>query len=114
MSSTHNSNSDEIDLKDLFGYLSKGIRNFFGKIIDFIALVRRVTILNISLFVIVVVIFLISAFSYNQAIKKDVFGSYMLIQSEYLNTQLVDNTILKLDALAQEKDKANFSRDFKY
>jgi len=105
MSSTHNSNSDEIDLKDLFGYLSKGIRNFFGKIIDFIALVRRVTILNISLFVIVVVIFLISAFSYNQAIKKDVFGSYMLIQSEYLNTQLVDNTILKLDALAQEKDK---------
>ena len=109
MPSTQNNNSDEIDLRDLFGTISKGVSNFFGKIINFIVLIRRTTLSNLRLFAIIIVLFLISAFSYSQYIKKNIYASYMIIQSEYLNKQLVDNIISKLDLLSQEENKSTLS-----
>jgi hypothetical protein len=110
MSPTQNNNSDEIDLKDLFGHISKGIRDFIGKIIDLIALVRRVTIDNFKLFILIIAIFLLGSIGYDQGIKKDVFGSYMLVNSIYLNKQLVDNSVSKLNALAGELDKQTLAK----
>lgn len=110
MPSTQDNNSDEIDLRDLMNFISKGIGNFFGKILDFIALIRSITIQNFKLFIITIIVFLVSIFSYNQLLRKDIYGSYMLIRSGYLNNQLVDNTILKLNSLAEEKDKSTLSK----
>ncbi|MDH5367552.1 MAG: hypothetical protein OEW67_11225 [Cyclobacteriaceae bacterium] len=109
MSSTQNQNSDEIDLKDLFNYIGKAFHSFFERIINFIALIRRVTINYFKYFIVIVSIFLIATLSYYFTLKKETFGSSMLVKSQYLNTQLVDNSINKLNVLAQEKDKTTLA-----
>lgn len=109
MSSTQNQNSDEIDLKDLFNYIGKAFHSFFERIINFIALIRRVTINYFKYFVVIVSIFLVAVLSFYFTIKKETYGSSMLVKSGYLNTQLIDNSINKLDLLAQEKDKTTLA-----
>lgn len=91
MSSTQNQNSDEIDLKDLFNYIGKAFHSFFERIINFIALIRRVTINYFKYFVVIVSIFLVAVLSFYFTIKKETYGSSMLVKSGYLNTQLIDN-----------------------
>jgi len=110
MSSTQNQNSDEIDLKDLFNYIGKAVHSFFERIINFIALIRRVAIDYFKYFAVVISTFLLAVLSFYFTIKKQTFGSSMLVKSEYLNTQLVHNNISKLNLLAEEKDKTTLAK----
>ena len=103
-------NSDEIDLRDLFKYTAQGISNFFNSIINGIARVRRTTIRYKNMMLVTVIIFIGLAIAYSFGISKEVFGSSMLIKSQYFNSQLIENTISKLDALSKEENKTTLAK----
>jgi hypothetical protein len=113
MSSASNNNSDEIDLSQLFKLISNGVSNFFEKIINLFAYVRRVTIDHIKFIATLSTVTVILVIGYNIYVQKDIYGSSMLVRSTYLNNQLVENTIFKLNSLAHENDKSTLSQVLK-
>ena len=53
---------------------------------------------------------MIIGFSYSQYVKRKFYESTMILGSDYLNKRLVDNSIEKLNLLADEKDKKGLSK----
>jgi hypothetical protein len=111
MSTQQDSNSsDEIDLRELFKFTSKGIENLFNRIINLLVSIRRITIQNFKLFISVTVLTLTIVSAYHFQFRKEVFGSSMLVSSIYLNGKLVENTVTKLNSLAEEDDTFTLSK----
>src|SRR6185369_5342209 len=65
---------------------------------------------NKPLFIIVIITSMIVGFSYSSFIKKKFFESTMILSSDYLNNRLVDNTIDKLNLLAEEENKHGLAK----
>ena len=103
-------NSDEIDLRELLRILSKFIQDILNSFINVITRIRATTLKYKTHFVFITTMFLVVSVVYYSLLSNDVFGSSMLIRSPYFNTQLLNNTIEKLDALAKEKDKSTLAK----
>jgi len=103
-------NSDEIDLSVLFSKIGDFFKNIGMGFIRFFALLRRIPLQNKTLFAIATVSCTILGYVYGDLIKKTNYESSMILSSEYLNKRLVDNTIDKLNLLAEEKDKRGLAK----
>jgi glutamate/tyrosine decarboxylase-like PLP-dependent enzyme len=60
--------------------------------------------------VLVILSSIVLGYVYGNLIKKTNYESSMILSSEYLNKRLVDNTIDKLNLLAEEKDKRGLAK----
>lgn len=98
------SNTDEIDLAQFFKWVGKGFSNLGDNIFAGIAGVRNVFFDNRVFFIGIIVLGLILGAVYSEVIKKDYYKSSMVLSCDYLNTQILSNTIEKFNLLAREKD----------
>jgi hypothetical protein len=104
--------SDEIDLGLLFRKIGDGIRSSWFGFMRFLALVRRVPLENRFSFIGIIVVSVGLAVAYSILLKKKYYESTMILNSQYLNKRLVDNSIEKLDALAKEKTHSSLAKLF--
>ena len=102
--------SDEIDLGQLFSKIGDFFKNIGLSIMRFFALIRRIPLENKSLFVVIITTSIIVGFSYSKFIKRKFYESTMILSSDYLNKRLVDNTIENLNLLAAEEDKHGLAK----
>src|SRR6478609_3836160 len=104
------SKNDEIDLGQLLSKIADFFKNIGLGIMRFFALLRRIPLENKTLFIVVIIASIGVGFSYSKFIKKKFFESTMILSSDYLNKRLVDNTIEKLNLLANEENKHGLAK----
>lgn len=102
--------SEEIDLTSFFRWIGHGFRSFFASLLFFIATLRNVFIANKLFFAGIILLGLILGGIYAALIKKKYYKSTMVLSCDYLNTQTLENTIDKLNLLAEEPDKESLSK----
>ena len=96
--------SDEIDLAQFFRWIGRGFSNLGNSIIAGIAGLRNLFHANRVFFVGIMILGLILGALYSELLKKDYYKSSMVLSCDYLNTQILKNTIDKLNLLAGERD----------
>lgn len=104
-------NTDEIDLAQFFRWIGKGFSNMGQSIIGGIAGLRNEFYRNRVFFLGIIILGLILGALYSELLKKDYFKSTMVLSCDYLNTQILSNTIDKFNLLAQEKDREGLRRE---
>jgi len=102
--------SDEIELGQLFSKMGGFFSNLGLGIMRFFALLRRIPLQNKSLFMIIIIASVIVGLIYSALIRKKFYESTMILSSDYLNKRLVDNTIKKLNLLADEENKRGLAK----
>ena len=103
--------SDEIDL----GVLFSKIGDFFGNIamgtMRGLANLRQIPIQNKMLFIVLIIVSGGVAFLYSSGVLvKKYYETSMILSSDYLNKRILDNTIEKLNLLAEETDKKGLAK----
>lgn len=98
------SGADEIDLAQFFRWIGRGFSNAGESVIAGIAGLRNVFHENRVFFVGIMVLGLTLGALYSELLKKDYYKSSMVLSCDYLNTQILKNTIDKFNLLAREKD----------
>jgi len=109
MESQKSNTLDEIDLGQLFARIGNFFSNIGLGILRFLSLVRRIPVENKGLFTIIIVVSLALGTSYH-TFRKKVYETTMILSSDYLNKRLVDNSIEKLNLLANEKSKNGLAK----
>jgi hypothetical protein len=102
--------SDEIDLGQLFSKIGDFFKNIGFGVLKFLATLRRIPIDNKLAFILIILGSIVLGVSYSQLLKKNFYESTMILSSDYLNKRLVDNTIDKLNLLADEKNKKGLAK----
>lgn len=108
----HKNTEDEIDLRQLFKAIGDFFKNIGEGIVNFIIKFRRSTINYRWLILIFLILGGISGFVYKE-ISKPIYKSSMLLSSDYFNGRIVDNSIEKLNQLAEEEDPTGLSKALK-
>ncbi|MBA4146307.1 MAG: hypothetical protein C0523_11115 [Cytophaga sp.] len=104
------SSSDEIDLGQLFNRIGDFFRNMGLGFLRFVATLRRIPIENKLAFILIIIASVVMGVTYSNLLKKSYYESTMILSSDYLNKRLVDNTIDKLNTLAEEKNKKGLGK----
>jgi hypothetical protein len=104
------SNSDEIDLSQLFSKIGDFFKSIGLGFIGFLALIRRIPIENKLAFILLTAASVAVGASYANLLQKNYYESTMILSSNYLNKRLVDNSIEKLTLLAEEKSKKGLAK----
>lgn len=99
------SNSDEIDLGVLFSKIGNFFKNIGLGFLRFLALLRRIPLENKLSFIVLILAAIVIGISYSTFLKKKFYSTTMILNSEYLNKRIVNNTIEKLNLLANEDNK---------
>ncbi len=104
-------NTDEIDLAQFFRWIGKGFSNLGNSILSGIAGLRNTFYNNRVFFLGVIILGLILGALYSELLKKDYYKSSMVLSCDYLNTQILKNTIDKFNLLAEEKGLEGLQRE---
>lgn len=104
------SSSDEIDLGILFAKIGDFFKSIGLGFLRFLALLRRTPLENKNLFIALIAISLILGISYSNLLTKKFYSTTMILSSEYLNKRIVENTIDKLNLLAEEEEKSGLAK----
>jgi hypothetical protein len=102
--------SDEIDLGQLFVKIGDFFRNLGVGLLRFLARIRRVPTENRLLFIASMIIICGLTIMYGVFLKKKFYESTMILSSNYLNKRIVDNTIEKLNLLAEEENASGLAK----
>ena len=97
-----NYQDDEIDLRKLFQAIGRFFINIGHGIINIILSIRRVTFRYKILLASAIVLGIIAGVAFNK-IAKPYYQTSLLLNSAYLNTKLVENSIDKLNLLSEEE-----------
>src|SRR5688500_15214481 len=97
------SGGDEIDLAQFFRWVGRGFSNVGNSIISGIAGLRNTFYRNRVFFLGIIILGLILGALYSEVLKKDYYKSSMVLSCDYLNTQILRNTIDKFNLLASER-----------
>lgn len=108
---TKNQTSDEIDLSQLFRWIGKGFSNFGQGILNALAALRNTFFKNKVFFAIVIVSGLTLGAIYSEALTKKFYKSSMILSCDYLNSRIINNTVDKLNLLADEKDRVGLAEE---
>lgn len=104
-------NSDEIDLAQFFRWIGRGFSNMGQSIIGGIAGLRNEFYRNRVFFLGIMVLGLILGGLYSELLKKDYYKSSMVLSCDYLNTQILSNTVEKFNLLAKERDREGLQHE---
>jgi hypothetical protein len=106
-------NADEIDVTQVFAWIARGFRRIGNSTIYGIALLRNVFFSNKLFFSVVIIAGLAMGIVYSKLLSKKYYKSSMVLSCDYLNTQILGNTIEKLNLLCQEKEKIGLAETLK-
>lgn len=107
---TSGKTNDEIDLRQVFQSIGSFFQGIADGILRFIASLRKIALNNKTFFITSIVISQVLALSYTTLLRKDFFTSTMILSSQYLNRQTVENTIEKLNSLCKEKERTELAK----
>src|SRR5690606_9117770 len=107
------SQSDEIDLAQFFRWIGRGFSNLGRGIVAAIAGLRNQFVINRVFFTGIIVLGLVLGALYSTLLKKDYYRSSMVLSCDYLNTQILQNTIDKFNLLAQERGRDGLMEELK-
>lgn len=96
-------NTDEIDLAQFFRWIGRGFSRVGNSIVYGMATLRNLFFQNRLFFLGVVILGLVLGGLYSELLKKKYYKSTMVLSCDYLNTQILRNTIDKFNLLAAEK-----------
>ena len=104
---------DEIDLAQFSRWIGRGFSNLGRSSIAGIAGLRNLFHDNRVFFIGIIVFGLILGALYSELLKKDYYKSSMVLSCDYLNTQILRNTVEKFNLLAEEQDTENIQEILK-
>lgn len=107
------SQSDEIDLAQFFRWIGQGFSNLGKGTIAAIAGIRYQFVANRVFFTGIIALGLILGALYSALLKKDFYRSSLVLSCDYLNTQILQNTIDKFNLLAEERDRNGLMDELK-
>lgn len=107
------SQSDEVDLAQFFRWIGRGFSNLGNSIVGGIAGLRNQFVDNRVFFTGIIALGLVLGTLYSTLLKKDFYMSSMVLSCDYLNTQILENTINKFNLLAKEEDRAGLMAELK-
>jgi hypothetical protein len=96
-------NTDEIDLAQFFRWIGRGFSRVGDSIIYGLASLRNRFFKNRWFFLGLMILGLILGALYSEFVKMKYYKSTMVLSCDYLNTQILKNTIDKFNLLAAEK-----------
>ena len=103
--------SDEIDLGVLFSKIGDFFRNLGMSFLRALAVLRLIPSQNKILFISLTTLAILSGYFYSSGlIVKKYYETSMILSSEYLNKRILDNSVEKLNLLADEKNKAGLAK----
>lgn len=103
--------SDEIDLGALFSRVGDFFSSLGMGFLRGLAGFRKIPLQNKALFISLTVVAIIGGYLYSSGfISKKYYETSMILSSEYLNKRILDNSIKKLNLLADEKNKAGLAK----
>jgi hypothetical protein len=106
-------NADEIDLTKMFMWIGRGFRKVGVSTIYGIAFLRNLFFSNRVFFLAVIIVGLAMGTIYSKLLSKSYYKSSMVLSCDYLNNQILGNTISKLNLLCQEKEKLGLAEALK-
>jgi hypothetical protein len=101
--------SDEIDLTQLFRMIGRGFSNLGNGIVYGLAGLRNLFFNNRLFFVGIIIIGLVLGAAYSELLKKKYYKSTMVLGCDYLNTQILENTVEKINLLCEENEREGLS-----
>jgi hypothetical protein len=102
-------NSDEIDLTQFFRWIGQGFSNVGAAFIAGLAGLRNIFFNNRVFFAGIILLGLALGAAYSELLKKKFYKSTMVLSCDYLNTQILENTIEKLNLLCEEEEREGLS-----
>jgi hypothetical protein len=99
---TRPKNTEEFDLAQFFRWIQQGIGRFGNTIIYWIASLRNLFFTNKLFFFILILIGLALGTFYSLLLKKEFYKTTMILSCDYLNTQIVESNMAKLNQLSAE------------
>jgi hypothetical protein len=105
--------SDEIDLAEFFRWIGRGFRRLGNGILFGMASLRNLFFNNRLFFAGIIVMGLLLGVLYSQLLKKEYYKTSMVLSCDYLNTQILKNTVDKLNLLCEEKDSEGLAEELK-
>jgi hypothetical protein len=100
-----NKNTEEIDLTQFFRWIGSGFGRLSRGILYGIATIRALFFKNRLFFAGIIILGLALGALYSELLKKEYYKTSMIISCDYLNTQILGNTIEKLNMLAGEQER---------
>jgi uncharacterized protein involved in exopolysaccharide biosynthesis len=94
--------SDELDLSQVFNSIGRFFTRIGNGILYFLASLRNLLFQNKLFFAGIIILGLILGAVYSELLKKKYYTSTMVLSCDYLNTQILENTIEKLNLLSSE------------
>ena len=101
---TKHRNNDEIDLTQFFRWIGRGFTRVGNSILYSLAGLRNTFVTNRLFFLGIILLGLALAAVYSELLKRKVYKSSMVLSCDYLNTQILNNTMDKLNLLCEEHD----------
>jgi hypothetical protein len=98
-------NTDEIDLSQFFTWIGSGFSRMGNGLLYFLATLRNLFFANILFFAGIILMGLGLGVIYSALLKKEFYKSTMVLSCDYLNPQILENTIDKLNQLANEQGR---------
>jgi hypothetical protein len=105
--------SEEIDMTQFFRWVGRGFNRVGNSFIYSLALFRNIFFKNLLFFGILITAGIILGVVYSKVLQKKYYKATMVLSCDYINTQILDNTIQKLNLLANEPDGAGLARELK-
>jgi hypothetical protein len=102
-------NSDEVDLTQFFRWIGRGFGRIGNAFIGGLAGLRNIFFNNRLFFAGIILVGLALGTAYSEILKKKFYKSTMVLSCDYLNTQILENTIEKLNLLCGEQEREGLS-----
>jgi hypothetical protein len=96
--------TEEIDLTQFFKWIGKGFTGIGNGLLYALAALRNLFFENLLFFAGIIIIGLALGAIYSELLKKKYYQSTMVLSCDYLNTEILKNTIEKFNLLSMEKD----------
>ncbi|HNP77294.1 MAG TPA: hypothetical protein PKM91_08655 [Cyclobacteriaceae bacterium] len=101
--------SDEISLSKVFQAIGDSLISTGRSLLLFLAILRSVFFSNKVFFGIIVTTGVLLGITYSEALTRKYYKSTMILSCDYLNREIISNSIDKLNLLAGEPDREGLS-----
>src|SRR5688572_10453187 len=95
-------NSDELDLTRLFQWIGRGFNRAGNSLLYGLAAIRNIFFSNRLFFFGIITLGVLLGIAYYKLLTKKYYKTSMVLSCDYLNTQILANTIEKLNLLCGE------------
>src|SRR5690349_13213882 len=113
MENTTPKSGEEVDLTHFFKWLGRGLTKFGENSLALMAATRNLFFHNKIYFFTIIIAGLILGGIYSELLKQKYYKTTMVLSCAYLNTQIVKNTIGKLNLLCYDADRAGLARELR-